>query len=119
MIFSSRYYWDVSEGRFVKLEGLETRMNIGDLHNSHAGLTETESQRRSFLFGRNEIVVPLESIFMLMVKEILTPFYVFQVFSITFWFCDEYWKYSTAILITSPLPVLRSLPDSEEPAEPP
>ena len=51
-------------------EGLESRMNIGDLHNSHAGLTEAESQRRSFLFGRNEIVVPLESIFMLMVKAI-------------------------------------------------
>ena len=83
------------------LKGLESRMNIGDLHNSHAGLTEAESQRRSFLFGRNEIVVPLESIFMLMVKEILTPFYVFQVFSITFWFADDYWKYSAAILLTS------------------
>ena len=56
---------------------------------------------RCHLYGKNEIVVPLESILMLLVKEILTPFYVFQVFSIFFWYFDDYWKYSTAILITS------------------
>ena len=105
----SRYYWDSIEGIFIKLEGLETNINIGDLHSSEAGLTEAESQMRNLLFGRNEIVVPLESIFMLMVKEILTPFYVFQLFSITFWYTDEYWKYSTAILITSLLSLSSAL----------
>ena len=36
-----------------------------------------------------------------MVKEILSPFYVFQIFSISFWYADDYWMYATAILVTS------------------
>ena len=88
---------------------MESRINIGDLHQAAGGLTEAESQSRIFLFGRNEIVVPLDSILVLMVKEILTPFYVFQVFSITFWYVDEYWKYSSAILLTSLLSLSTAL----------
>ena len=100
-INSSRYYWDSSEGTFIWLEGLDKKVSIGALHDSDEGLTEEDSSMRGMLFGKNEIVVPLESIIVLMVKEILTPFYMFQVFSILFWYFDEYWKYSTAILFTS------------------
>ena len=108
-IFVCRYYWDPVERTFLKLEGLESKISIGDLHQASTGLTEAESQSRIFLFGRNEIVVPLDSILVLMVKEILTPFYVFQVFSITFWYVDEYWKYSSAILLTSLLSLTTAL----------
>ena len=46
-------------------------------------------------------MVPLENLGVLMVKEILSPFYVFQIFSISFWYADDYWMYATAILVTS------------------
>ena len=65
------------------------------------GLSETEGSRRAALYGTNEIVVPLENLGVLMVKEILSPFYVFQIFSISFWYADDYWMYATAILVTS------------------
>ena len=35
------------------------------------------------------ILVPLESLLLLLGKEILTPFYVFQVFSLTWWTIDK------------------------------
>ena len=56
---------------------------------------------RSTLYGSNEIIVPLENIFVLFIKEILSPFYVFQVFSITFWYVDNYDIYASIILISS------------------
>merc|ERR1719474_1539992 len=97
----NRYYWDSTEGTFFKMEGLDHKITIGELHDAGCGLAKDESMMRSKLFGDNEIKVPMESIPILFVKEILTPFYIFQVFSILFWFFDEYWKYSTAILATS------------------
>ena len=54
---------------------------------------------RRIMFGENEIVVPVHSIPILLVKEILTPFYVFQVFSVCLWYADNYWLYATAILV--------------------
>ena len=41
-------------------------------------------------------MVPLESFWMLFITNILSPFYVFQLFSISFWYVDDYWQYSTA-----------------------
>ena len=100
-LFLARYYWDSVEGTFYKMEGIEKNSTIGELHAGYRGLTEQEIKARSNLFGSNEILVPLEPLYVLLVKEILTPFYMFQVFSITFWYLDDYWKYSTAILLTS------------------
>jgi len=97
----NRYIWDNSEGTFYKLEGLDRNVSLGDLHDCKEGLSEESNRMRSFLYGKNEIVVPLENLGTLFVKEILSPFYVFQVFSICFWYADDYWQYSTAILMTS------------------
>jgi len=97
----NRYIWDNNEGTFYKLEGLDRNISLGELHAYKEGLSEGSTKMRSFLYGKNEIVVPLESLWVLFVKEILSPFYVFQLFSICFWYADEYWQYSTAILLTS------------------
>jgi len=97
----NRYIWDNNEGTFYKLEGLDRNISLGELHSYREGLSEGSSKMRSFLYGKNEIVVPLESLWMLFITNILSPFYVFQIFSISFWYADDYWQYSTAILFTS------------------
>jgi len=97
----NRYIWDSSEGSFYKLEGLDRNISLQELHNYSNGLSEDSSKMRSFLYGKNEIVVPLESLWVLFITNILSPFYVFQIFSICFWYADDYWQYSTAILATS------------------
>jgi len=95
----SRYIWDGST--FFKLEGLDKNISLEDLHGYKGGLSSEESTQRSFLYGKNEIVVPLESLLKLFITNILSPFYIFQIFSICFWFADGYWQYSSAILATS------------------
>ena len=43
--------------------------------------------------------MPVYSIPLLLVKEILSPFYIFQLFSVCFWYADKYYLYASAILV--------------------
>ena len=90
----ARFYWDPDLNRFLKVDGLEGGATSQLLHSFVQGLSVEEKEKRRFLYGKNEIIVPMESLLVLFFKEILTPFYIFQVFSLTFWFLDNYWKYS-------------------------
>ena len=45
-------------------------------------------------YGPNEIQVPDHSIGYLLVKEVLNPFYVFQIASVVLWLADEYYYYA-------------------------
>ena len=58
----TRYYWDGTEDTFFKMEGLDKKVSIGELHAAHEGLKEEESKLRANLFGTNEIIVPMEKI---------------------------------------------------------
>ena len=105
----ARFYWDPDLNRFLKVDGLEGGASSQLLHSFVQGLSVEEKEKRRFLYGKNEIIVPMESLLVLFFKEILTPFYIFQVFSLTFWFLDNYWKYSLAITITSILSLSSAL----------
>lgn len=52
----------------------------------------SEKQRdfQRMLYGQGEIVVPKVNCFKLFLDEVLNPFYLFQVFSIAFWFANKY-----------------------------
>ena len=80
---------------------MDRGITLAGLRSYQGGLSQAEGSRRAALYGTNEIIVPLENLGVLMVKEILSPFYVFQIFSISFWYADDYWMYATAILVTS------------------
>ena len=75
-----RYIWDPMERTFFPLAGLDRGIRLATLHSHRPGLTETKVERLRLLYGRNEIAVPMENLLVLLVKEILTPFYVFQLF---------------------------------------
>ena len=53
------------------------------------------------VYGPNDIKVPYHSIGTLLVKEVLNPFYVFQVASVILWLADEYYYYAVAIIVMS------------------
>lgn len=56
---------------------------------------------RQFLYGTNAIVIPKHTIAYLLIRDLLNPFYVFQIWSVCLWFADEYYYYAAAIVIMS------------------
>nr|XP_045614574.1 polyamine-transporting ATPase 13A3-like isoform X3 [Procambarus clarkii] len=64
---------------------------------------------RQKLYGLNVISVEVKSYGYLLVTEILNPFYVFQIASITLWSFDNYYLYATCIFLVSCLSVFLSL----------
>nr|XP_042115070.1 polyamine-transporting ATPase 13A3 isoform X2 [Peromyscus maniculatus bairdii] len=64
---------------------------------------------RKLLYGVNEIAVKVPSVFKLLIKEVLNPFYIFQLFSVILWSVDEYYYYALAIVIMSIVSIISSL----------
>jgi magnesium-transporting ATPase (P-type) len=56
---------------------------------------------RRLIYGNNEIKVEVKSIVKLLFLEVLNPFYVFQIFSVSLWLSDNYVYYAIAITIMS------------------
>ncbi|XP_027443591.1 probable cation-transporting ATPase 13A3 isoform X3 [Zalophus californianus] len=64
---------------------------------------------KKLLYGVNEITVKVPSVFKLLIKEVLNPFYIFQLFSVVLWSTDEYYYYALAIVIMSIVSIVSSL----------
>uniref|UniRef100_A0A8B9CDN7 Polyamine-transporting ATPase 13A3 n=1 Tax=Anser brachyrhynchus TaxID=132585 RepID=A0A8B9CDN7_9AVES len=64
---------------------------------------------RKAFYGVNEIAVKVPYIFKLLIKEVLNPFYIFQLFSVILWITDEYHYYALAIVIMSVISIVSSL----------
>jgi len=41
-----------------------------------------------FMYGNANIIIPEKNVFVLFIDEVLTPFNMFQVFSVVLWFSD-------------------------------
>ncbi|XP_028587647.2 putative cation-transporting ATPase 13A4 [Podarcis muralis] len=101
-----RYAWDVSAKRFVKVGVLEETHTCAEIHAKFgSGLTSAEQGIRSVICGPNAIDVEIAPVWKLLFKEVLNPFYVFQLFSVCLWFAEEYIEYSVAIILMSLLSI--------------
>ncbi|XP_046432017.1 polyamine-transporting ATPase 13A3 isoform X1 [Neodiprion fabricii] len=94
------YVWDTDRCEFLKLKGLDEGVLTSTLHQMR-GLTAQDQFMRRFVYGSNEIVIPVKSILTLLCLEVLNPFYIFQLFSFCLWIADEYLYYAMAILTMS------------------
>lgn len=61
------------------------------------------------MYGQNTIEIAVKSYWELFRSEILNPFYLFQIFSITLWCLDEYWYYASCVFILSAVSIFTSL----------
>lgn len=66
-------------------------------------------KKRRLLFGENSISIHLTPIYALFFKEVLSPFYIFQIFSCTLWFYDDYYYYASCIVLLSSISITFSL----------
>ncbi|NXM65578.1 AT133 ATPase, partial [Serilophus lunatus] len=107
---SVKYFWNDSVQNFDVLRGLDESTFCSAIHNEHGmGLTKEMHDYRKAFYGINEIAVKVPSIFKLLVKEVLNPFYIFQLFSVILWITDEYHYYALAIVIMSVISIVSSL----------
>ncbi|XP_058412074.1 polyamine-transporting ATPase 13A3 isoform X1 [Diceros bicornis minor] len=107
---SVRYFWDDTLHNFDFLKGLDEGVSCTSIYEKHsAGLTKGMHAYRKLLYGVNEISVKVPSVFKLLIKEVLNPFYIFQLFSVILWTTDEYYYYALAIVIMSVVSIISSL----------
>ncbi|KAM4728657.1 polyamine-transporting ATPase 13A3-like isoform 2-T2 [Anableps anableps] len=108
---SFRYYWNEVIQNFELYQGLEdVRVTCAHIHSEHSrGLTKTLQDYRRLFFGENEIAVRVPSLFKLLIKEVLNPFYIFQLFSVVLWSAEDYYYYAAAIVFMSVISIATSL----------
>ncbi|XP_018422668.1 PREDICTED: probable cation-transporting ATPase 13A3 [Nanorana parkeri] len=107
---SVTYFWNDSHQMFSSLAGLDEGVSCSAMHSEHSkGLSKEIHDYRKLFFGINEITVKVPSLFKLLIKEVLNPFYIFQLFSVILWSTDEYYYYASAIVLMSVISIISSL----------
>nr|XP_054768390.1 polyamine-transporting ATPase 13A3-like [Lytechinus pictus] len=92
------YYWNESCDSFLRLYALEENTQCASIY-SYKGYDSDQKQQRQDIYGRNVIDVEVPSYLKLFVKEVLNPFYIFQIFSIILWIMENYFVYGGCILV--------------------
>uniref|UniRef100_A0A8C3MTD7 Cation-transporting ATPase n=1 Tax=Geospiza parvula TaxID=87175 RepID=A0A8C3MTD7_GEOPR len=91
---------------------LEDHYTCSAIHDKFgSGLTCNEQNVRRAMCGPNSIDVPVIPIWKLLIKEVLNPFYVFQLFSVCLWFAEDYMEYAIAIIFMSLLSIFLTVYD--------
>ncbi|XP_033366178.1 probable cation-transporting ATPase 13A3 [Bombus vosnesenskii] len=104
------YIWDVTQNTFSRLVGLDKYTLCSDLNlNNNHGLSKEEQCLRRIVYGSNEIGVPVQNIGVLLLLEVLNPFYIFQVFTLCVWFTEGYLYYTAAIICMSLFGIISSI----------
>lgn len=65
------------------------------------GLDNLSYDERTLVYGSNVIDVEEKSWGQVLIDEVLHPFNIFQVYSITLWCLDDYYLYASCIFIMS------------------
>lgn len=102
------YIWDDEKHAFMKLAGFDKGITREELH-SFSGQSQEKQVIKRIIYGNNEISVPVQTVLTLLVLEALTPFYVFQLFSLIVWMCELYFYYTIAIIIMSVVGITTSI----------
>ncbi|XP_055481132.1 probable cation-transporting ATPase 13A4 isoform X3 [Psammomys obesus] len=110
-----RYVWNNLEGQFQKIGSLEDWFSSAKIHQKFGlGLTSEEQEIRRLICGPNAIDVEITPIWKLLIKEVLNPFYIFQLFSVCLWFSEDYKEYALAIILMSVVSIALTVYDLRE-----
>ncbi|CAF0827890.1 unnamed protein product [Adineta ricciae] len=102
------YVWQETEYKFTKLLGVENNVKC-DYFSQIRPLTVEERAHKKIIYGENSIGLRLTPIFRLLIQEVLSPFYIFQLFSCILWFSDEYVTYASCIVFITVVSVIITL----------
>ncbi|KAI3385215.1 hypothetical protein SNEBB_001957 [Seison nebaliae] len=104
-----KYVWKCLEGEFCQLNGLDTdSLKLSMIHKMPP-LTTKQNNELLKLYGENVLNLQLTPIWKVLLQEIISPFYIFQIFSVILWCTDQYYFYSGCIFIISVISVTLTL----------
>ena len=109
-----RFFYSYEEGMFMPIQ-FNTMRTFREYHEQLSkGIDQDHIYRMSLIkYGESVIEVPLYSVPVLLIEEILNPFYVFEIFSMILWFSDGYRMYACVILIISVISITVSLVETK------
>ncbi|XP_078266208.1 putative cation-transporting ATPase 13A4 [Rhinoraja longicauda] len=110
-----RYIWDFKKKQFIRPGDLEEKHSCADIHHKFgSGLSTSEVITRRLIYGPNTIEIQISPIWKLLCKEVLNPFYMFQIFSVCLWLSEDYTEYSIALIIMSFISLALSVYDVQQ-----
>lgn len=96
----TKYIWRPEHLQFAKLKGLESE-KCSTIYSLGEGLSETEVDHRQSLFGINSIQIDVKPIWKLVIDEVISPFYVYQMFIVIIWMIQLYYQFAVCIFLFS------------------
>ncbi|XP_033763962.1 probable cation-transporting ATPase 13A3 isoform X2 [Pecten maximus] len=93
-----KYIWNDETNVFQKMKGLEDNTSCA-LFYKFEGLSRDQQQERRNQFGVNSIPVHVSPVIEILLKQVMSPFYIFQMFSCGLWLSDQYYYYTASLLV--------------------
>lgn len=103
-----RYIYDDTEQRFTSPLLTQRPTPIHELLEAPA-LTPQQQKQQERLFGSNAVDIEVPPVLVLLYKEVLTPFYIFQVLAIILFYFEDYYYYAGCIFVLSAVSAAMSL----------
>lgn len=111
-----RYIFDFQSEKFRLYVGLEKHHTFEKLHAlSRCVASDLPSRALTLVLnGRNSIDVEVKGYIYLLFKEVLHPFFMFQVLAIGLWIYEDYIYYAACILFVSLISIIISLVETRQ-----
>ncbi|ORZ37164.1 hypothetical protein BCR44DRAFT_1431579 [Catenaria anguillulae PL171] len=114
---SLRFVWNPAQYRFAILgewkDGKWTRIGSAGVDSTWA-LSEGTIAERKQAFGENSVVIAEPSTLHLILFEVISPFTVFQVFSLIIWSVNDYYWYAMAVFLITVISAIMTLRQTKQ-----
>ena len=97
----------------------KTNMTYNQIIETYSGGVANDSQLLDLnykllqvKFGTCDIIIPMKSVPELIVKEVLNPFYLFQIFSFCWWFWELYYYFAGCLVVLSMIALIVALKET-------
>ncbi|XP_033097899.1 probable cation-transporting ATPase 13A3 [Anneissia japonica] len=111
-----KYFWNKVEENYERLTAFDIDTPCSKFYVDSKGISQDEQKNKQQIYGYNAIVVEVKSYGKLLIEEVLNPFYIFQIFSVILWFCEDYYYYAACIIVISAISLVISLYETHKQA---
>lgn len=111
-----KFYYDEALNKFLPIEYNIHNFSNAEIQQKFRNGIRYEQDYLDLYeqFGENSTEVPVKPTHRTVIEEILTPFYIFQIFSIVVWLYIQYYYYACFICMASLLSVVVTLKDTQK-----